>query len=90
MWAPISVTNTGTTAWDSQVKVTYWWQRQDDSVALYGDRHALPQTVAPGGTLATNLYVSTPGPGSYQLHLTVLREPSDWFDQGVNVQVTVT
>jgi len=75
---PLGLTNIGTTAWESSVKLTYTWTANGQTV-LYGDRSSLPNTVAPGASVSFSTAVVTPGPGQYTLHIVLVAEPSTYF-----------
>lgn len=89
----VTLRNAGNEPWPSkgtgggqinQVSIAYHWlAHQAEKVVLFeGHRTALPHDVTPGETISVNnVVVTTPGPGTYRLQLTLVHEGVAWFEE---------
>jgi hypothetical protein len=91
----VTFTNTGTAVWPlagtNPVKVASWWKK-DGIVTSYGNRQLLGLNVSPGGKVTNyQLSVVTPSqPGTYVLHVQLVREPGQFFAPALEFTVTIT
>ncbi len=83
---PVTVTNTGRSAWDSRgivpFRLSYHWLLPDeDSVVSWeGLRTEFPNPIPPGATVTMNAQVEAPPePGDYRLMWDIEQEDRLWF-----------
>jgi hypothetical protein len=94
---PVTLTNTGLTAWDSAAKppyrVSYHWLLADqDRVANFeGLRTTFPEPVRPGATVTIRARVQAPGqPGQYRLMWDLVQEGRLWFSTEPGAEIVVS
>lgn len=83
---PVTVTNTGLSAWDSQgivpFRLSYHWllPNEDSVVSWEGLRTEFPNPIPPGASVTMNAQVEAPPePGDYRLMWDIEQEKRLWF-----------
>lgn len=86
---PLLLRNTSLYTWlqtkEAPIHLSYRWLNSDDTLAISeGRRTPIPESVAPGETVALTALVEAPKtPGNYRLSLTLVQENVAWFsDRG--------
>jgi hypothetical protein len=82
---PVTIKNSGSENWyDSgpfPVNISYKWFKDGKLQPIEGERTRLPQPkIVPGGILNADIkVVAPPGPGNYNLNVTLVQESVGWF-----------
>ena len=82
---PLFVHNTSLYTWfqtkEAPINLSYHWLKPDGAIVIEnGQRTPIPESVAPGETIALNAVVKAPEvPGQYRLVLTLVQENVGWF-----------
>jgi hypothetical protein len=94
---PITVTNTGRLAWDSEASppmlLSYHWRlaEGDRFVAFEGERTPFAQPVRPGGTVTVAVDVRAPRhAGAYRLEWDLVQEGRLWFSTEPGAEHTMS